>query len=281
MEVSSPVALAEALEELAAFPETVPLAGGTDLLVALNFGRERPARLMSLRRLAELGELEPDGRTRCGAGVTYTQLLAAPIDPVLVQAARTVGSPQIRNAGTVGGNLGTCSPAGDLLPALAALQATLVLASTAGERRLPLEQFMRGPKQPDLRPGELVVTVEWESAGRRQAFLKAGTRNAMVIAAANCALVMDAARRRVGVGLGSVGPVVIRPEAAERFAEGVLEEARWSLPLLLPESVLAEFGRLAAAAARPIDDVRGTAAYRRHVVGLMARRALERVCASA
>ena len=269
------------MEELAAFPATVPLAGGTDLLVALNFGRERPERLMSLRRLAELRELELDGRTRCGAGVTYTQLLQAPIDPVLGQAARTVGSPQIRNAGTVGGNLGTCSPAGDLLPALAALQATLVLASTAGERRLPLEQFMRGPKQPDLRPAELVVAVEWEPAGPRQAFLKAGTRNAMVIAAANCALVMDAARRRVGVGLGSVGPVVIRPEAAERFAEGVLEEAGWRLPLLLPESALAEFGRLAAAAARPIDDVRGTAAYRRHVVGLMARRALERVCASA
>jgi CO/xanthine dehydrogenase FAD-binding subunit len=281
MEVSSPATLAEALEELGAFPETVVLAGGTDLLVAINFGRERPERVMSLRRLQELGELDHDGLVRCGARVTYTRMLAELSDPVMRQAARTVGSPQIRNAGTLGGNLGTCSPAGDTLPALAALDATVVLASPAGERRVPLTQFMRGPKRPDRRPDELVLGAEWLPAGVTQAFLKAGTRNAMVIAVANCALVVDPVRRRVGVGLGSVGPVILRAAQAESFAAGLLEERDWVLPATLPESAIVEFGRLASSAAQPIDDVRGTAAYRRHLVAVMARRALERVCASA
>ena len=281
MELSRPASLGEALEELAAFPDTVPLAGGTDLMVAINFGRERPARIMALGRLEELRQLEVDGRVRCGAGISYTTMLAALRDPVMLQAARTVGSPQIRNAGTLGGNLGTCSPAGDTLPALVALDAEVLLVSGAGERRLRLHEYMRGPKQPALRPGELVLAAEWEPAGVRQAFLKAGTRNAMVIAAANCALVVDPLRRRVGMGLGSVGPVIVRPEKAERFAEGLLEETGWRLPLALGEAALAEFGRLAAAAAAPIDDVRGTAVYRRHVLAVMARRALERVCASA
>jgi CO/xanthine dehydrogenase FAD-binding subunit len=103
----------------------------------------------------------------------------------------------------------------------------------------------------------------------------------MVIAVANCAVVVDAARERVRVGLGSVGPVIMRAAGAERFAEGVLAELGWGLPLQLPESALVEFGRLTAEAARPIDDVRGTAAYRRHLVAVMARRALERACGSA
>ena len=281
MEVSSPATLAEALEELGAFPETVVLAGGTDLLVAINFGHARPERVMSLRRLQELGELDHDRLVRCGARVTYTRMLAELSDPVMRQAARTVGSPQIRNAGTLGGNLGTCSPAGDTLPALAALDATVVLASPAGERRVPLTQFMRGPKRPDRRPDELVLGAEWLPAGATQAFLKAGTRNAMVIAVANCALVVDPVRRRVGVGLGSVGPVILRAAQAESFAAGLLEERDWVLPATLPESAFVEFGRLASSAAQPIDDVRGTAAYRRHLVAVMARRALERVCASA
>ena len=281
MQVSSPATLAEALEELAAYPDTVPLAGGTDLMVAINFGRERPQRVMSLRHIGELAELDQEGLVRCGALVTYTRMLAELRDPVMRQASRTVGSPQIRNAGTLGGNLGTCSPAGDTLPALAALDATVVLASRQGQRRLPLTDFMTGPKQPDRRPDELVLGAEWHLAGEAQAFSKAGTRNAMVIAVANCAVVVDGASRRVGVALGSVGPVILRAAGAERFAEGLLGELGWGLPLQLPESALVEFGRLAAETARPIDDVRGTAAYRRHLVAVMARRALERACGSA
>jgi CO/xanthine dehydrogenase FAD-binding subunit len=283
MEVSVPTSLAEALEMLAAWPDAVPLAGGTDLMVGINFGRERPARLLPIGNLPELAGLMRNGQVRCGAGVTYSRILSelGASEPALAQAARTVGSPQIRNAGTVGGNLATCSPAGDTLPVLAALEATIVLGSLAGERRLSLRDFMRGPKQPDLRAGELVIAVEWPAAGRVQAFLKAGTRNAMVIAVANLALVIDRARRRVGLALGSVGPVIIRAAAAERFAEGVLDEAGWEKPHRVAESALSRFAELAAAAAAPIDDVRGTAAYRRHILSVMAERALARTAAMA
>jgi CO/xanthine dehydrogenase FAD-binding subunit len=281
MRVSSPATTEEALAELREHPDTVPLAGGTDLLVAINFGRERPERVMSLRRLEELRQVSQEGPVRCGARATYTRMLADLSDVAMHQACRSVGSPQIRNAGTLGGNLGTCSPAGDTLPALAALDAVVLVRSLGGGRRVPLAEFMRGPKQPGLKPGELVVAAEWQQAGKAQAFLKAGTRNAMVIAVANCALVVDSVRRRVGVGLGSVGPVVLRAPEAERFAAGLLDEKGWSLPQRLSETARAEFGRLAAAATRPIDDVRGTAAYRRHVVAVMAARALERACASA
>jgi len=282
VEVTIPVSLDEALATLAEHPESVPLAGGTDLMVALNFGRERPPRVMSLGRLQELRELHRgEGSVRCGAGVTYTRMLAELGDRAMVEAARTVGSPQIRNAGTLGGNLGTCSPAGDLLPALAALDATVVLAARGGERRVPLMDFMRGPKQSARRSDELIVAAEWEGAGPAQTFCKAGTRNAMVIAVANCALVVDRGRRRVGIGLGSVGPVIVRPLAAEQLAESLLEEGGWERPIRLGEAALGEFGELVAAAARPIDDVRGSAGYRRHIVAVMARRALERACASA
>jgi CO/xanthine dehydrogenase FAD-binding subunit len=258
----------------------VPLAGGTDLLVAINFGRERPERVMSLGRLEELRGLSRDGPVRCGAGVTYTRMLSELGDPVLLQACRSVGSPQIRNAGTLGGNLGTCSPAGDTLPALAALGASVVIRRKGGERTVPWKDFMRGPRRPDLAPGELIVAVEWAPADGPQAFLKAGTRNAMVIAVANFALVVDRRRRRVGLGMGSVGPVIVTAPEAARFAEGILGETSWELPVRLSETALAEFGRLAAEATSPIDDVRGSVAYRRHIVALMAKRALERACAS-
>lgn len=248
-------------------------------MVAVNFGRERPERMMSIAGVPELHAVEAaNGRCRFGAAVTYTRLLTelGGAEPALGQAVRTIGSPQIRNAGTIGGNLGTCSPAGDTLPVLAALDADIVLGSAAGERRVKLAEFMRGPKKPDLGPGELVQAVEWDAAGPAQAFLKAGTRNAMVIAVANLALVVDRARRRVGVALGSVGPTVIRAAEAERFACGLLDERGWEAPFDPGEAAAREFGRLAAGAVAPIDDVRGSAAYRRHIVALMVTRALSR-----
>ena len=282
MLVASPRSLDAALEAMASEPGTVPLAGGTDLMVAINFGRERPERVLGLRRVDELRELSVNGRVRCGAGVTYTRVLAAVRDPAMVQAARTVGSPQIRNAGTLGGNLATCSPAGDTLPVLAALDADIVLISRdGGERRMKLADWMRGPKQSARAPGELVLAAEWEAAGPAQAFLKAGTRNAMVIAVANLALVVDRARRRVGLALGSVGPTILRATAAEEFARGLFEEAGWERPHQPAAAAADRFAELCAAAANPIDDVRGTADYRRHVVAVMARRALARTAATA
>ena len=143
---------------------------------------------------------------------TYTRLINELGDklPGLAMASRTVGSPQIRNAGTIGGNVATSSPAGDTLPVLAALEATIVLRSGTGERTVPFAGFMTGPKKNVRAHDELVTAVEWDDAGPAQTFLKVGTRNAMVIAVASLALVVDRARRRVGVALGSCGPTILR-----------------------------------------------------------------------
>ncbi len=276
-----PVTVARHLDEaLAELRDADPIviAGGTDLMVAMNFGRTRPARLLAVGRVAELGGLEQDGAVRIGGGVTYTRMLRELRGtPALREAARTVGSPQIRNAGTIGGNIATASPAGDTLPVLAALDATLVLRSASAERRVPFASFMTGPKRTVLRPDELVVAAEWPDAGAAQTFLKVGTRNAMVIAVASLAVVIDRGRRRVGIALGSCGPTILRAAEAERFASGLLDEAGWDRAARPSASALGELGGRVSAAARPIDDVRGTAAYRRHVLAVLAARAFARV----
>ena len=270
--------LDDVLENLSSVKDATVLAGGTDLLVEINFGRIRPAHIIAIDRVAELKDLSSNGHVRVGGLVTYTRMLEADAGSVALQeAARTVGSPQIRNAGTLGGNLATCSPAGDTLPVLAALDATVVLRSTSGERRVRFGDYMTGPKKSVRRPDELVVAAEWDDAGPAQTFMKVGTRNAMVIAVAGLALVVDRSRRRVGVGLGSCGPTIIQATEAERFAAGLLEEAGWDRPKRPSESAAKEFGKLVAGAAKPIDDVRGTAAYRRHVLAVMGARALARV----
>ena len=272
----------EVLDNLSSVTGATLLAGGTDLLVEINFGRARPTAVVAIDRVAELKNLERNGRVRMGALVTYTRMLDDdPGSPALREAARTVGSPQIRNAGTLGGNLGTCSPAGDTLPVLAALDATIVLRSAKTERRLCFGEFMTGPKKSARRPDELIVAAEWDDAGPAQTFMKVGTRNAMVIAVAGLALVVDRARKRVGAGLGSCGPTIIRAAEAERFAEGLFADAGWERPSRPSDAAAKEFGRLVAAAAKPIDDVRGTAAYRRHVLAVMGARALARVAAIA
>ena len=213
-----------------------------------------------------------------GAGVTYTQMLETDAGSVALQeAARTIGSPQIRNTATIGGNLGTCSPAGDTLPVLAALDATVVLRSKSGERRVSFGEFMTGPKKSLRRSDELIVATEWDDAGAAQTYMFAATRNAMAISISGLALVVDRVRRRVGVGLGSCGPTIIRATDAERFAAGFFEESGWDRPARPSDAAAQEFGRLAAGAAKPIDDVRGTAAYRRHVLAVMGARALARV----
>lgn len=268
----------DVLENLSSRTDTTLLAGGTDLLVEINFGRQRPAHIVVIDRVDELKDLSRNGHVRMGALVTYTRMLETDAgSPALQEAARPIGSPQIRNVATIGGNLGTASPAGDALPVLAALDATVVLRSKKGERRVPFADYMTGPKKSVRRPDELIVAAEWDDAGPAQTFMKVGTRNAMVIAVVGLALVVDRARRRVGVGLGSCGPTIIRATEAERFAAGLLEEVGWDRPNQPSDAAAKEFGRLAAGAAKPIDDVRGTAAYRRHVLAVMGARALARV----
>jgi CO/xanthine dehydrogenase FAD-binding subunit len=195
--------------------------------------------------------------------------------PGLAIAARTVGSPQIRNRGTVGGNLGSASPAGDCHPPLLAVGAEVEVASAAGSRRIPIDEFFTGPKQSALAPDELICAVHLPPAAGPQQFAKIGTRNAMVIAVCSFALALDPGRGRVGTGIGSAGPTPLRAGEAESFLQGVLgSEGLWASRAPLGDAVAARFGELVAGAARPIDDVRGTAAYRVHALGILARRTL-------
>jgi CO/xanthine dehydrogenase FAD-binding subunit len=273
-----PDSWADALAVRAELPAAMPLAGGTDVMVGLNFGAERPAALLDLTKISELRQWDVDGRElRLGAGVTYTQVLTELPDRLagLALAARTVGSPQIRNRGTVGGNLGTASPAGDAHPPLLAAGAEVEIASVQGTRRLPIADFFTGPKRNALRAGELIAAVRIPLPTGPEQFSKIGTRNAMVIAVAAFSLALRPDRHEVGTGIGSAGPTPLRAREAEKFLAAALAEARlWESRAHLPDLVAAEFGRLVAAAAEPIDDVRGTAAYRRHCLSVLARRTL-------
>ncbi len=274
MEFLQPTSMAEALEAKAAHPDAVPLWGGTDVMVDVNFGRTRPAAIIDLTRVGELtGWREDDGVLRVGAGVTYARAIAELGDrlPGLAVASRTVGSPQIRNRGTIGGNLGSSSPAGDALPPLYAGGADVELASARGTRRVPIADFVTGPKRNALAPDELIAAFHVPAAQGPQQFSKVGTRNAMVIAVCSFALALDPRARRVGTCVGSAAPTPVRAASAERFAE---EELDWDGRGAIAAGTLARFGELVAEAARPIDDVRGSAAYRRHALGVLGRRSL-------
>ena len=275
MEFHSPGSLREALEIKASHPGGLPIFGGTDVMVDLNFDRERPEAVLDLTRVPEIQEWEvEDGRLRVGAGVTYTRIIAELGErlPGLAMASRTVGSPQIRNRGTVGGNLGTASPAGDALPPLYASDAEVEVSSTGGTRRVPVTDFITGPKRNVLEPNELIAAFHIPEAGGPQQFSKIGPRNAMVIAVCAFSLAIHPERRKVGTCLGSAAPTPVRAREAEDFIEGVLT---WDSREEIEASALERFGELAGMAAKPIDDVRGTAAYRTHAVGVLARRTLK------
>jgi CO/xanthine dehydrogenase FAD-binding subunit len=278
MDIMAPGSLAEALELRADHPEAVALAGGTDLMVELNFDRARPRAVLDLTRVPELTEWAPeDGRLRIGAGVTYTRIVDELGDrlPGLAIASRTVGSPQIRNRGTVGGNLATASPAGDALPPLYTSGAEIELASRGGTRRVPVADFVTGPKRTALAPDELISAFVLPPAAGGQQFAKVGTRNAMVIAVCSVSVALWPEERRVATCIGSAGPTPLAADEADAFIAGVLDEHDyWASPAPLPDLALQRYGELVGRAARPIDDVRGTAAYRRHAVGVMARRTL-------
>jgi CO/xanthine dehydrogenase FAD-binding subunit len=276
-----PACLEETFDALDQCPDAHLLAGGTDFMVEVNYDHRRPPAVVCLRKVDELRHWRKEGaEVVLGAGLTFTELMAPELHkllPGLAQAARTVGSPQIRNAGTLGGNLGTGSPAGDSLPVLAALDATVVVGSKQGRRSLSLDELIVGPKRTTLKPGEVIVEVRVPAALGAQEFLKVGTRNAMVIAVANTALVVDWAGRSVRCALGSVGPVIIRATEAEQLISSRID---WEERALNDENAVAEFAALVRSAARPIDDHRSTADYRRHAVGICATRALQRAFAN-
>lgn len=278
MEFLQPVTLSEALQARAERPDARLISGGTDLMVEMNFDRTRPNCVIDLTRLDELSDISRDnGAFRIGAGVTYTRLISELSDelPGLAMASRTVGSPQIRNRGTVGGNLGTSSPAGDALPPLFASDATVEVASVRGTREIPVTDFIIAPKKNALEPDELIAAFRIPKAGGPQQYAKIGTRNAMVIAVCSLALHLHPENEKVSVCIGSAGPTPLRAPEAESFIEGLIAESSlWHNKDAISDSAKEHFARLVAAAAKPIDDVRGTAAYRKHAVGVLAKRTL-------
>jgi CO/xanthine dehydrogenase FAD-binding subunit len=256
VDVLTPRSLEEALRLKAERIEALPIQGGTDVMVDLNFDRARPSALLNLNEVAELrGWSRENGRIRLGAGLTYAEAMQTPL-PALAEASRTVGGPQIRNRGTIGGNLGTSSPAGDALPPLLVCAAEVRVASVRGERVLPLQEFVTGVKRNALADDELILDVTVDAEPGRQTFMKVGPRNAMVISVVSLAVRVDG---ELTASFGSAGlvPGVVRAplEAADSFPEQVAD------------------------AASPIDDVRGTAAYRRHALRVLTKRALERCLA--
>jgi xanthine dehydrogenase FAD-binding subunit len=271
MNVLSPRDLPELFMALAT-PGARILAGGTDLLVQLRAAQGRgepgPGALVRLDAVAALGGVErlADGGLRLGAACTHAQLLADPLVraelPELASALSNLGSPPIRNMGTLGGNLCTASPAGDSLPPLMALGAQVELASAAGTRHMALCDFITGPGRTRLRPGELLAAVLVPPVQGFQVrhFEKVGRRSALAVAVVSLAALLRLERGRVAearLAWGSVGPTIWRcPEA-----EAALAGQRLTLSAL---------GRAAAIVReniRPIDDVRASAEYRRQVAG--------------
>jgi CO/xanthine dehydrogenase FAD-binding subunit len=263
VEVLTPRSLEEALRLKAEVPEAVPIQGGTDVMVEVNFDRARPPAFLNLNEVVELrGWTQENGTLRLGSGLTYAEAMRPPLAellPALAEASRTVGGPQIRNRGTIGGNLGTASPAGDALPPLLVEAAEVELASRRGARVLPLREFLTGPKRNALADDELIVAVQLSPSRAPQTFMKVGPRNAMVIAVVSLAVAVDRERGELRAAFGSAGPV-----------PGLVTS---------PLEARAEFPALVADAASPIDDVRGTAAYRRHALSVLAGRGLERCLA--
>lgn len=256
--------LDEVLDAKAHAPEAEFLAGGTDLMVEVNLAHHRPSSIVSLRRVSELAGEE---QGHIGSCTTWEQLEHSR-HRALAQAARTVGSPQIRSVGTIGGNIATASPAGDGLPWIAAAEATIVVRSKSrGERLVPWRDFFVGVKRTALEPDEVITGVSVpDDVPTAQEFAKVGVRNAMVISTVSCVVMRDDLGYRIA--LGSVAPTPIRATRAE----SVLDDARSITP-----TVLDEVQRVVSEEVRPITDHRSTEAYRRHASGVLARRLVERV----
>ncbi|MCK7625490.1 FAD binding domain-containing protein [Streptomyces sp. RS10V-4] len=279
MDFLRPASWEEALAAKAEHPTAVPIAGGTDVMVEINFDHRRPEYLLDLNRIGDLYEWEVGEKTvRLGASVPYTRIMENLRTelPGLALASHTVASPQIRNRGGVGGNLGTASPAGDAHPALLASGCEVEVESAErGVRMIPIDEFYVGVKRNAMAADELIRAVHLPKADGPQQFSKVGTRNAMVIAVCAFGLALHPETRTVRTGIGSAAPTPVRAKEAETFLAAALEEGgHWESGKPIPPSVAKQFAQLASGACNPIDDVRGSAKYRRHAVGIMARRTL-------
>ena len=288
MSVQTPSTLDEVLSHLGERPDALVLCGGTDVMVEINMAhRQAPGDVVALRRVQELrswrqnpGAGTGPGTVTIGAALPYAAMERPPLSelfPALAEAARTVGSPQIRAAGTLGGNLGTCSPAGDGLPVLYAHDGVVHLRTAEGSRDVPVADFVVGVKQNVLAPGELITGVTLPVRRGWQGFAKVGVRNAMVIATASACLVVDRDRGAAALALGAVAPTIIRCRDAESWLAGEVDLT--TEKPAIDDALAREFGARAAADARPIDDHRSTAVYRSHAAGVLSSRLLTRVAA--
>ena len=254
------------------------IQGGTDLMVEINFNHVKPTTMISLRDIKSLRMIRTDtpGIMSIGSGVPYSVIEGEPVltaVPALAQAARTVGSPQIRAAGSLGGNLGTCSPAGDTLPVMFALDASIHLSTIDSSRVVSIHDFMTGVKRSVRQHDEIITAIDFPIINGWQGYSKVGVRNAMVISVASACLVADHENADVRIALGSVGPTIIRCRSAESWLKTTLDLSTRSTISL---DVANEFGRRAAEESSPIDDHRSTAQYRRHAISVLASRLLRK-----
>lgn len=283
MTVVVPTNLEDALEALRSMPNAQIIAGGTDLMVEVNFNRRKVTDVIALRRVSELNtwSVSQDGNfVTIGSGVPYFKMESGEIAnllPALAQAARTVGSPQIRAVATLGGNLGTCSPAGDGLPVLFALDAVVHLRSASNNRDVSIHDFMVGVKRNIRNSDEIITAVTLPVRSGWQGYAKVGVRNAMVIATASACLSIDKINKSAHLALGSVGPTIIRCRQAEAW---IASQHDLASSTQIPENVAREFGEIAASESRPIDDHRSTAQYRRHAISILSRRLITRAFAN-
>jgi len=274
-----PQSLHDALAAATANPDAQIIQGGTDLMVEINFNHRKPTDVIALRRVDEIRNYVVSADKKnvvVGSGLPYREMEhgeLAKLLPALAQAARTVGSPQIRAAGSIGGNLGTCSPAGDALPVLSALDAVINLQTATTSREISVHDFMVGVKRNARQPGELIISATLPIINGWQGYAKVGVRNAMVISIASCCLVIDREKGSIGVALGSVGPTIIRCRETEQWLAMQIDLKNISI---VATNLLKEFGDRVAKESKPIDDHRSTAAYRRHAVATLSRRLLTR-----
>ncbi len=279
MTVVVPRTLREALVFSSANPNAQIIQGGTDLMVEINFNHRKPTDVIALRRVDEIrGYTVSVDRSKVivGSGMPYQKMEpgeVADLFPALAQAARTVGSPQIRAAASIGGNLGTCSPAGDALPVLSAFDAVINLRTETTSRDVTLHEFRLGVKRNARLPGELIVSATLPVINGWQGYAKVGVRNAMVISVASCCLVVDRNLGTIKVALGAVGPTIIRCRETEQWLSTQIDLK--TIDTVAP-NLLKDFGDRIANESKPIDDHRSTAAYRRHAVATLSRRLLVR-----
>jgi CO/xanthine dehydrogenase FAD-binding subunit len=281
MTVFRPTSIAEAVSALATHPEARVVAGGTDVMVAVRTGALTLTDVLTVRAVPELRGIRHDVARAClriGAATTFAELLRSPITelaPALAQAARALGSVQIRNAATIGGSVGTAAANADALVVLVALDAAVELVSDRGSRTVPASAFAGEDPDAGARGDELITAIEVPVRAGAQHFAKVTPRAGMAAAIVNGTVVVDADAATVRIALGGVAPTVLRCSSAEAWCASAIDRTE---PRPDPDAAR-EFGRRVAEAVTPHDDDRATAAYRRHAAGVLATRLLLRCLA--